>query len=241
MFGDLGMQTPAQFYEYFNDFSTYAAGDWTVTAATGTSALADAVGGKLLQTTGAVDNDIQANSLTKKTFGFTSGQDVWFGINFALGMATGATGSDFAAGLANSFATPTSFTDGVWFSKPQNSTTLSLKVAASSTASTFTVGTVASATAYTVGFFYNGSAQVPVMYVFSTIPFAAGTLTKPSPYFPGGNYVALTAGAGLTNLLTNLPATSTVLTLGFGLQAGGAQAQTNTVDYVFGGQTINRY
>ncbi len=47
LFADLGMQTPAQFYNYFNDFSTYAAGDWTVTAATGTSALTDAVGGKL--------------------------------------------------------------------------------------------------------------------------------------------------------------------------------------------------
>jgi len=244
LFANMGAQTPGQFYQFFDDFSIYTAGDWTVTSSgAGTSALSDALGGKLVQTTNSADNAIQANQLTKKTFACQSGQDLWFGINFQLSDVAGATGPDFFAGLGDTFASgatgPTAA--GIWFNKAQNSTTLNLLVTATGTSTTIPVGTVAAATAYTVGYYLNGSAATPTLYVFSTIPYGAGTLTKPSPYWPGGSLLAASAYSGGTYTLANLPSTSTLMTMGFGIQSGGATAQTNTVDYVFGGQTINRY
>ncbi len=246
LFGNLGIPTPAYYYQYFNDFSTYAAGDWTVTTGgTGTSALTDALGGKIIQTTSTVAADFQANQLTKKSFAFETGADVGFGINFALsaGGSTGATGPAFVAGLGDTFAGgatgPT--VGGVWFKKAAGSTTLNLLITASSTTTTIAVGTLAAATAYTVGYYYSGSAPVPTLYVFSTVPYADSSVTKPQVYAPGGNQLIATAYSGGTNTLANLPATSTLMTMGFGIATGTTAAQTNTVDYVFAGQSVNRY
>src|SRR6266576_815825 len=112
--GNYTFRTPMRLNEYFSDFNTYAAGDWTVTAVGGgSSALSDANGGKLVVTSGASLNDIQGNQLTKKTFAFTTGSQVWFSINVAL---TNATNGAFMAGLGNTFAALTP-TDGVYFSK----------------------------------------------------------------------------------------------------------------------------
>jgi hypothetical protein len=243
LFANLGIPTPAFYYQYFNDFSTYAAGDWTVTTGgTGTSALTDGLGGLLLQTTSAVAADFQANQLTKKSFATQAGQDIWFGINFSLS-AGGATGPAFVAGLGDTFAGgatgPTA--GGIWFKKAGGSTTLNLLVTASSTTTTIPVGTVAAATAYTVGYYYNGSAATPTLYVFSTIPYVANSLTKPPTYGPGGSFVVGTAYSGGTYTLANLPVAGTLMTMGFGVATGTTAAQTSTVDYVFAGQTVNRY
>jgi hypothetical protein len=246
LFGNLGIPTPAYYYQYFNDFSTYAAGDWTVTTGgTGTSALTDGLGGKLIQTTNTTAADFQANQLTKKSFSTQSGQDIWFGINFELsaGGSTGATGPAFVAGLGDTFAGgatgPTN--GGIWFKKAAGSTTLNLLVTASSTTTTIPVGTLAAATPYTVGYYYNGSAATPTLYVFSTIPYADGSVTKPQVYAPGGSQLVATAYSGGTYTLANLPVAATLMTMGFGIQGGTTAAQTSTVDYVFAGQTINRY
>jgi len=49
---------PTKYHQYFNDFDTYVAGDWTVTAVgAGTQALTDGDGGLLLRTNAAADND----------------------------------------------------------------------------------------------------------------------------------------------------------------------------------------
>ncbi len=247
LFANLGIPTPAFYYQYFNDFATYAAGDWTVTTGgTGTSALTDALGGKILLTTSSVAADFQGNQLVKKSFGFEAGADVWFGINFSLsaGGSTGATGPAFLAGLGNTFANgatgPTA--GGVFFKKAAGSTTLNLLIEGDTgTTTTVPVGTLAAATAYTVGYYYNGSAGTPTLYVYSTIPYVANSLTKPYTYGPGGSFVVATAYSGGTYTLANLPGVSTLLTMGFGIATGTTAAQTNTVDYVFAGQTVNRY
>src|SRR5437762_2620186 len=84
-FNNYPFPTPMRLNEYFNDFNTYLASDWLVTAVGGgTSALTAGNGGKLLATTGASSADIQGNELTTKGFAFTTGSQVWFSINIQV-------------------------------------------------------------------------------------------------------------------------------------------------------------
>ena len=237
--GNYPHMTPPRLNEYFNDFNTYAAGDWTVTAVGGgTSALTAANGGKLLLTSGASLADIQGNELTTTTFAFTTGSQVWFSINVALGHASN---SAFMAGLSNTFAALAP-TDGVYFSKPSGAATMNAIVRAGSTSTTMTVGTVVAATAYTFSFYYDGL-PTPSLYFFSTIGATAPT-SQSVPYYTGGNSVAALASsvAGSTNSLANIPTTTTLLTAGFACKAGTTVAQTATIDYFLAGEeVVNRF
>ncbi len=237
--GNYPHMTPPRINEYFNDFNTYAAGDWTVTAVGGgTSALSDANGGKLVVTSGASLNDIQGNQLTKKTFAFTTGSQVWFSINVSI---ADATNSAFMAGLGSSFTALTP-TDGVYFSKAAASAVMTAVVRASSTSTTMTVGTMVDATAYTFSFYYDGL-PTPSLYFFSTIGATAPT-SQSVPYFTGGNTVNALASSvtGSTNSLANIPPTTTLLTAGFALKAGTTAAQVGTIDYFLAGEEIvNRF
>lgn len=243
LFGDLSMLDGPNIYKYFNDFSTYDATDWTVTSsgggATGTTSLTAGNGGLLLLQSGITENDIQANQLATTSFHFVSGQDVWFGINFEV---SDATQTDIIFGLADTFADMTP-TDGVYFTKVDGSTSLLYNVTAAGTSTTGTVGTLVAATRYAVGFYYKGSAAVPTLTIYSTIPYAAGTVTRPSPYYPGGsNAVAQGSSyAGATFALTNLPSGATGTTMGFGIHAGSAGAKNLIVDYVLAASTVSRY
>lgn len=236
LYGNYPAPTPPRIYEYFNDFSVYAAADWTVTStSTGTSALAAGNGGLLVQTTAASNNDIQANQLTVTSFAFAGGQQVWFNINVAL---SDATASLFLAGLANDFATMAP-TDGVYFSKAAASTTLNLILRKSSTSTTIAIGTMANATSYSLGFYYNGNPNA-TLFAYSSIGLASN-VAYGQPYYPGGIIVAAAGAtpAGFsapTNPLTNLP--TAALTMGFGVKAGAAAIKTSTVDYVLAAQEI---
>ena len=56
--GMYGLPDPTEWHTYFNDFDTYVAAQWTVTAVgTGTAALTNLDGGALLLTNSAADND----------------------------------------------------------------------------------------------------------------------------------------------------------------------------------------
>jgi hypothetical protein len=225
--------------EYFNDFNTYAAGDWTVTAVGGgTSALTGVNGGALLVTTGASSADIQGNEFPVKTFAFTAGSQVWFSINVSFAHASN---SAFMAGLANTFIALTP-TDGVYFSKPSGAAVMNLIVRAASTSTTMTIGTVVAATAYTFSFYYDGK-PTPSLYGYSTIGATAPT-SQSVPYFSGGNSIAAVASseAGATNTLANIPPVTTLLTAGFALKAGTTAAQVATIDYFLASEEIvNRF
>lgn len=243
LLGDLSTLGGPNIYSYFNDFNTYDAADWTVTSsgggATGTSSLTGGNGGLLLVQSGITENDIQANQLAATSFHFVSGQDVWFAINFEV---SDATQSDVIFGLADTFADMTP-TDGVYFSKVDGSTSMLYNVTAAGTSTTGTVGTLVAATRYAMGFYYKGSAAVPTLTFYSTIPYAASTVTRPSPYWAGGN-LAIAQGssvAGATFALTNLPSSATGTTMGFGIHAGSAGAKNLIVDYVLAASTVNRY
>src|SRR4051812_25783 len=138
--GSYSFRTPARLNEYYNDFNTYAAGDFTVTGTTGTNALIDGVGGLLAVTTDAATNDVQGFQLVKKSFAFTTGSQVWFQMNVKL---ANATQNAVMFGLGNSFTALTP-TDGVYFSKPASSAVMAAVVRASSTSTSVVLNTSAS-------------------------------------------------------------------------------------------------
>ena len=235
LFGNCPHPTNARTNLYFNDFNTYAAGDWTVTTGgTGTSALIDANGGQIAITTDAASADIQANQLVKKTFAFTANSQFWFGINFKL---SHATNSAFMAGVSNTFAA-LGPTDGVYISKVAGSAVTNLIVrAGSSTSATLLLGTLVADTFYSMGFYYNGSAT-PTLYTYSTIPYLNGTApggatgnTAFGPnYFSGGSQQGAAAGPG-SQAQTALTLPTANLTAGWAIKANTTVAQVATIDW----------
>ena len=236
LFGDYTFRTPMRLNEFFTDFNTYEAGDWTViTSSSGTNALADYNGGALTVTADTGASDVQGLQLVKKSFAFTSGSQVWFAINLSI---TDALNPQFLAGLSNDFSALAP-TDGVYFSKAAASRQLNLVIRASSTSTTLAVGTFANATAYTLGFYYDGK-PTPTLAVFSTIGMTAPTAFS-QPYFSGGNQEVISASSetGATNTLVNLPTPTTLLTAGMALKSGGAtNGGIGIIDYFLASEEI---
>lgn len=239
MFGDYPGPTPFRIHEVFSDFDRYLASDWTVTTTNaGTSALAAGNGGFLLQTTAATGTDLQSNQTPIADFAVVPGARMWFSMNINLNDASAQL---FQAGFANSFAALAP-TDGIYFSKAAASTTLNLILAKSSTVTTLAVGTLAAATAYTIGFYYDGK-PTPNLYVYFTGGYTTGPTAFSQPYYTGGSQVTVSASAdGLNpNPLTNLPLAATNLVAGFAIKASAAAAKTNTIDYFYAGNEILRF
>ncbi len=244
LFGQLPIPSPFTVYEYHNDFSTYAAGDWTVTSTnSGTSALTDGEGGVLLLTTGSSSTNYQANQLTNLSYYFTTGYRHWFEISFKL---SDTAHTLFTAGWVDTLAGATKNTpgSGVYFTKTDASTTLSLVLNNAGTTTSYTVGTIAASTFYTVGWYYNAAAS-PTMYVYSSIGLTLPNLWEGQVQsVPGGVRVAAigaNSGAGNTTLLTNLPAATVGHTMGFGITTGTNSAHTLQVDHVLSASAVNRF
>ncbi len=252
LWGDYPTRCPVTISEYHSDFYTYAAGDWTVTTAgSGTTAIAGGNGGNIIQTTGTVSGQTQANQLVGTPLNFiiaTPPQRKWFWINFNLSDATNPV---FLAGWVNSLAAmaPTS---GVYFSKVTTSTTLNFIINNGGATTTVPVGTLVAATTYTVGWYYDSHAlqNVPggvpgtpgTIYIFSTIGLTLPYTRQGTWQVFGGTPVAsIGANSNAFPSLANLPAPATALTMGFGLQTQAASAKTNTVDYVGTASYISRF
>ena len=117
--GKLKAPAPHKYHQYFNDFDTYLASDWTITTTedgTGSAseALADGDGGVLLVTNAAGDNDHDFFQLVKEGFKFESGKQIGFHVRFKT---NDATQTDIVAGLQLTDTTPLDVTDGIFFLK----------------------------------------------------------------------------------------------------------------------------
>jgi hypothetical protein len=204
-FADLAMPAPPLFHSYMEDFDYYAAGDWTVTETDSgaTQALADGDGGLLLLTNTAADNDLVALQKKGNSFTFSSGKRLFFEARFKV---SDATQSDLVMGLQVTDATPLAVANGVFFIKNDGAATVNFVLTKASTSTTnSSVATMVDDTFIRLGFYYDGAA----MY-----------------YFVDG----VLAG---TSVVTNLPLSTTALTVSFALQNGEAVAKTMTVDYIF--------
>ena len=206
--GKLKAPAPHKYHQYFNDFDTYLASDWTITTTedgTGSAseALADGDGGVLLVTNAAGDNDHDFFQLVKEGFKFESGKQIGFQVRFKT---NDATQTDIVAGLQLTDTTPLDVTDGIFFLKSDGAATISFIVEKDSTQSTLTLpNSLADDTFMTLGFIYDPKDQK--FHVFQN-NVLAGTVVS-----------------------TNAP-DDEELTLSFGIQNGAAAAKTLSVDYV---------
>ncbi len=208
--GEYKSLDPSVNHEYFDDFDTYAAAQWTVTEtdAGATQALANADGGVLLITNTAADDDLVALQKVGESFKFEAGKKTFFKARLKV---SDATQSDFVIGLQITDTTPLAVTDGVYFRKDDGDANLDFVIVKDSTATTaLAIATVANNTYITVGFYYNG---------VDSIRYFAGT--DPVNPTPLGKSV-----------ITNLP-DDEELTVSFGIQNGEAVAKTMSVDYIF--------
>ena len=206
--GKLKAPAPHKYHQYFNDFDTYLASDWTITTTedgTGSAseALADGDGGVLLVTNAAGDNAHDFFQLVKEGFKFESGKQIGFHVRFKT---NDATQTDIVAGLQLTATTPLDVTDGIFFLKSDGAATISFIVEKDSTQSTLTLpNSLADDTFMTLGFIYDPKDQK--FHVFQN-NVLAGTVVS-----------------------TNAP-DDEELTLSFGIQNGAAAAKTLSVDYV---------
>lgn len=199
-----GADDPTVFHSYFNDFDIYTSGDWTNTA-TGsvTNAVTAGDGGWLSMANSASNADLDSLQLKAASFNITAGQQAWVKARFKVSNATNAA---LIIGLIQTTTTPLTVTDGVYLSKAAASTTLTGKVAKSSTASSVNMGTMANDTFVVVGMHYNPAVNAVTLYF-------------------NGNRVGQLA-------TTNLPS-GVNLNVTLAVSNGTAAANTLTVDYFF--------
>lgn len=204
------------FYEYFNDFFTYTAAEWTVTtteAGTGsaTEAVIDGAGGQLKLTNAAGDNDLDFLQAAE-SFKLVAGKRFYFGIRF---QTSEATQTDIIAGLIITDTTPLAHTDGIAFISDDGDANIDLTVAKDSTETEeAAVGTLADDTWVTLEFYYDGRTDTD------------GAISADSvvQVFVDGSRVAGVA-------LTNMP-DDEELAVTFGIQNGEATAHSMTIDWV---------
>lgn len=207
-------QDPSKVFSYFNDFTNYTAGDWTVTVigVTPTATLvANEPWGALVFTNTAVDNDGIQLQLVPSVISPVAGKKMWFKTRLKV---SDATQSDVLVGLAVADTTllgaidGAGVTDGIFFSKEDGDTQWDVQVQKDATTGQKRSANVATVTTgyVTLGFEYDGAGHTK----FFVDDVHKTTLDSSSTYFP-----------------------DTVLTPSIALLNGEAVAKTLTIDYVF--------
>jgi hypothetical protein len=153
----------SQVYNYFNDFTTYAAGDWTVTAAGGGGiTLTTGVGGILQNqaTTSGVESitgGLNVNIVNATSS--ISGQKAWFRAR----VQTDATvaNPDYQIGLTTACTTFNGATSGIYFTKATTATAWSFVIRTASTSTTVALptagtGVPTASTWYDMAWYFDG-------------------------------------------------------------------------------------
>lgn len=202
--------------EFFDDFVRFAVASdaldgWTTTlveAGGGESTVTkpDGVGGALLLTTDANENDGVTLQVTGESFEFTTGQSaVYFG---ALFQASEATQIDWLMGLCITDTTLLGgLSDGVYLDKLDGATAITGHAEKNATASdTASTATFAASTDTLVELYYDGLAATPSVEFFVN-------------------------GTSLGLVTTNIP-DDEILTPSIEVLTGSANARTLTLDWV---------
>ena len=198
---------PLDFYEYFDDFTDFTAGDWVITtteAGGGSAAEAsiDEPFGALLITNDSNDNDLDFLQLVRETFRFVAGKRFYFAARFKI---LEVIQCDMRIGLLIRDTTQLDVTDGIYFGVDDGDVKLDFSVEKNNTATLVAdIHTLVANTYLTVEFYYAGSGGIQYMV----------------------NGVRLGAVA-----LTNVPDDEN-LTVSFGIQNGEATINTLTIDYL---------
>ena len=193
------------FFGYATDFIEYDSNTWTITeTGSGTDLSGDAIGGTLVVTNAAADNDKHAFQLGKtngECFAFQAGKPLWFDARFKVDNVL----ADTMIGLYVTDTDPEGgVAAGVYYRRLTTATALDLVVENSSTETVVTTGFVmANDTFINVGFYWDGSAL----------------------YYTQNRQIVAAVSS-----LANLP--STELRLSFLVQNGSAVARSMTIDWI---------
>jgi len=214
-FEKLILPDPTQAHVYFNDFTTYVAGDWTITTTEGgtgnaSEALTNVAGGALLITNDDADNDSDEFQLAVESFKFASGKKSWFKTRFKV---SDATQSDWIIGLCITDTTLIdAMSDGVYFKKDDGDASIDFALELNGSATEASgIATQSDDTFVTLGWYFDGDT------------------TNGIKYYVDGTH------KGTQTTMTNL-CTDEELAVSFALQNGAAAAKTMTMDYIFAAQ-----
>ena len=206
---------PTQAHVYFNDFTTYVAGDWTITTTEGgtgnaSEALTNVAGGALLITNDDADNDSDELQLAVESFKFASGKKSWFKTRFKV---SDATQSDWIIGLCITDTTLIDgMSDGVYFKKDDGDASIDFALEKDCSATEASgIATQSDDTFVTLGWYFDGDT------------------TNGIKYYVDGTH------KGTQTTMTNL-CTDEELAVSFALQNGAAAAKTMTLDYIYAAQ-----
>ena len=203
---------PTKVHTYFNDFDTYAAGDFTITeTGSGTRALTAVEGGNLLITNAAADNDNNQFQLVTAGFTLVAGKRAWFKCRCKI---SDATQSDWCVGMTSqdtdvfSSADGDGVTDGVFFWKDDGDTNIDIQVQLNATTGQTRSTAVATMDTnfHVYGWDYDGAAYIK----FYVDDVHISTMDASATYLPDAALVPT-----------------------FAIKNGEAVAKTMTVDYIF--------
>lgn len=209
LFANMGQPNPLLYSSYLNDFMTYVAGDWVVTATgAATEALTAGDGGLLLVTNSAGNNDIVELQKTPAMFAFDVTKSAWFKARLKVNLASLC---QMIVGLQVINTDPTAATDGIYFNKAQASPLVDFicrKNTTTGSETTLAVGTMADDTYMTFGWYFDAEALRVDFFINDN---AVGSMDASASFLPDA---------------TNL---SPVVFL----KNGEAVAKTMTVDYLY--------
>lgn len=161
---------------YKNHFHNYIAGDWTVTeTGSGSRAITDEVGGVLLITNGASDDDVNSLQLVGESFLPGVGKRVWVEARIKI---SDATQSDFCFGLAVTDTTPRATANGIKFQKDDGDTNIDFLVSTGSADSQATAIATLGTAYIRYGFKVTGTGLIE--YWIDGIKKGALTITTPT-------------------------------------------------------------
>jgi hypothetical protein len=198
--------SPARMHQWFDDFDSFVAANWTVTEtqAGATQAITAGDGGLLALVNSAADDDLNAIQLVQETYRWSSGKQFWLRARFKV---SDATESDLIVGAYITDTSPLASlpSDGVFFHKADGSTSLTFQVRKDGTSSSITLGAMAN-----------------------------DTFVEATAYWDGRQWNAwhdtTPVGAPITST-TNCPDDEDIA-IGMAVQNGEAAAKTLTIDYV---------
>jgi hypothetical protein len=205
--GDLGTPDPTKYHVFFDDFNQFDptdALDWDV-ATTGSVAMADGDGGRIILTTGTSDNDVTTIATMTEIVTLEAGKKSWF--KTKISAVSHATSLDVIIGLHVDDQTPVAGApaDGIYFRKDDGDTSWDIQVIASSVSVAVDTAIATCTTgAITLGWAFDGVSNFDI-YVDDAKVGNIATADFPT---------------------TELGASITV-------QAGTSSAATLTVDYIF--------
>lgn len=196
---------PGVYAEYFNDFYTYLASDWTITTTEGgagsaTEALTDEVGGVLLITNAAGDDDLDSLQLGAESFLPAAGKKIYYETRFKV---SDTGDSEYLHGLVVTDTTPLAHANGITFRSDDDDDLLDFRSSvASANDDDSAIHTMADGVYVKVGFRVNG---------LDSIDYFVNDVKKGS--------------------VNSVPSTEMRPTLH--LQNGSASARNMSIDYIF--------